>query len=306
MTKPEARPALNDFVAGYPGPADIQFQGGSITVVAALVYEDGIRLEWRMPSFPDLSWMDDVTLDAERELPTEDRGFAGLGEASLGIKRLRELWARATLSDGRCRDIELRFERSAPLSLYGGYEGAATCSCQPPTDSSALTLHFGGADIAISLRSGRRPENAKPSLFRAGYAGPKKPLDFHDGAIKLISTLVYEDRIVIEWLVDPPPDLSWLFHDQVSEYMRPGPGDENQRLLQARWSMNFKRTMALWMSAHLHDDLRTEYVGSLGNSGAATSGFKGRVCFTPSAPPGARELNLTLYDLSIFIPLVSR
>jgi hypothetical protein len=36
------------------------------------------------------------------------------------------------------------------------------------------------------------------------------------------------------------------------------------------------------------------------------SGFKGKVYFTPSVPPGACELNLTLYDLSIFIPIDSR
>jgi hypothetical protein len=29
------------------------------------------------------------------------------------------------------------------------------------------------------------------------------------------------------------------------------------------------------------------------------------VSFKPSAPPALRELNLTLYDLSIFIPLGS-
>ena len=42
------RPALNGFMAGYPGPVENQFRGGSITVVAVLVYEDGIRIEWRM------------------------------------------------------------------------------------------------------------------------------------------------------------------------------------------------------------------------------------------------------------------
>jgi len=53
------------------------------------------------------------------------------------------------------------------------------------------------------------------------------------------------------------------------------------------------------MGARLTDNLRTQYQGSLGNGG----GFRGEVNFTPSPPPDARELNLVLYDLSVFIPL---
>jgi len=298
------RPALNGFMAGYPGPVENQFRGGSITVVAVLVYEDGIRIEWRMARRPDLSWMDGVTMESKPELPKEVSG-PGFAHALLGSERLRELWGRATLSDGWGREAELSFERSGPLDLHGGSEGTATCRCEPPTDSKALTLRFGGADIVVPLTSHQRRQHGRSSLFQAGYPGPKNPIPFLDGAIKLISTLVYEDRIRIEWLADPVPDLSWLFKDNPSDYLMPQIADEEQRLITARGRMNFKRTFALWMGARLTDNLRTPYVGSLGNSGVSRTGFKGEVHFTPSAPPEARELNLVLYDLSVFIPLAS-
>jgi hypothetical protein len=263
-----------------------------------------------MPSHPDLSWMDDVVMDVERELanaPSEIRRSPEFAQAILGSKRLRELWARARLTDGNGGDFDLKFERLAPAHGLRGSDGAATCSCPPPVEGSELTLHFGGADIAIPLTPvRRRPAQAQESTFRGGYAGPKEPIPFHEGAIKLISTLVYEDRIRMEWLADPPPDLSWLFNDALTEYIRPQLADEEQRLLEARWSQNFKRTFALWMGARLTDNLHTPYLGSVGNSGVASTGFKGEVNFIPSAPPDARELHLTLYDLSIFVSLESR
>ena len=117
--------------------------------------------------------------------------------------------------------------------------------------------------------------------------------------------MAYEDEIKIEWLADPVPDLSWLFEDALSDYIRPQITDEEQRLLDARWSQDFKRTFALWMGARLTDDLATPYRGSLGNSGVSSAGFRGEVHFTPTAPPDALELNLELYDLSVFIPLGS-
>jgi len=305
VTKPKLGPALNDFVAGYPGPAETQFRGGSITVIAALIYADGIRIEWRMPLAPDLAWMDGVALAVEREEPKEVSESPEVIDAFLNAKRLRELWGRASLSDDRGREFGLSFERSGALDPFGGSEGTATCGCQPPADSTELTLHFGGADVVIPLTSDRRPQDRQSALFRTGYPGPK-PIPFHDGAIKLISTLVYQDRIRIEWLVDPVPDLSWLFKDTLSDYLMPQIADEEQRLIAAQASMNFRRTFALWMGARLTDDLRTPYQGSLENSGVSSSGFKGAVYFIPSSPPGARELNLVLYDLSVFIPLGQR
>jgi len=297
MTKFEARPTLNDFVAGYPGPADIQLQGGSITVVAVLVYTDGIRIEWRMPSAPQ------PMKDGQRELPRQNWQSPEFIDALSRVRSMRQGWAGARLSDDHGREFELSFERSGPLDLLGGSEGTATCICQPPTDSTQVTLHLGGADVVIPLASNRRTLERRASIFRAGYSGPRHPIPFHDGAIKIISALLYDDRIRIEWHIDPAPDLSWLFTDTLSDYLMQRIADEEQRLATARWRMNFKRTFALWFGARLTDDVGTSYRGSLEGSGVSSSGFKGAVYFTPSAPPGAGELNLVLYDLSVLIPL---
>jgi hypothetical protein len=305
MTKREARPALNDFVAGYPGPADIQFQDGSITIVAVLVYADGIRIEWQMPSAPHQS-PDELAMDLLKVMPKEGTESQEFIEAFFRAGPMRPLWAQARLSDDHGREFELCLERSGPLDRFGGAEGTATCRCEPPTDSKALTLHLGGADIVIPLTTDRRPQDGRSSLFKAGYPGPKNPIPFHDGAIKIISALLYDDRVRIEWLIDPAPDLSWLFKDTLSDYLMPRIADEEQRLATARWSMNFKRTFVLWFGARLTDDQRTTYRGSLESSGVSASGFKGAVCFTPGAPSEARELNLVLYDLSLFIPLGHR
>ena len=109
--KPKLRPTLIDFLAGYPGPAETLFRGGSITVVAALVYEDGIRLEWRMPSRPDLSWMEDVEVDTPQEPAKEWNSRAAtdaMRDGFRGAERLRELWARARLTDDHGGALDLR------------------------------------------------------------------------------------------------------------------------------------------------------------------------------------------------------
>jgi hypothetical protein len=302
MTMSNAVPSLTDFVAAFPGPAEIQFRGGSITVVAILFYADGIRIEWQMPSAPHHS-PDEVAMDFLKVMPKEGTESQEFIEAFFRAGPMRPLWAQARLSDDHGREFGLSLERSGPLDRFGGAEGTAICRCEPPSDSKALTLHLGGADIVIPLTTDRRPQDGRASLFKAGYPGPKNPIPFHDGAIKLVATLIYEDLIRIEWLVDPVPDLSFLFKDTVADYLLPTMQDENERLAAARWTMNSTRTIALWMGARLADDLHTPYVGSLGPYISGT-GLNGQMSFKPSAPPGARELNLVLHDLSVRIPLV--
>jgi len=65
MSKPNLAPALIDFVDAVRGPSKVDFRGGSIAVVAAHVYGDGIRIEWRMQPPPDLLWMDKVPFDVD-------------------------------------------------------------------------------------------------------------------------------------------------------------------------------------------------------------------------------------------------
>ena len=305
MNRRHPQPDLNHFVAAYPVSVVTQFRGGSISIVGIFIYQDGLRIEWLLPSRPDLSWMDDVTIESSPYVPEEFR-HAEVVDGHLYGKRLRELWSRATLSDGGGREFKMRFWRSEPASGLVGSLGEAICICPPPTGSTELTLHFGGTDVAIPLQASepQRAHTNSPRL-RAGYPGPKLAIPFHGGAIKVISVLVYQDRARMEWLVDPVPDLSWLFHDDLSGYLRPGAAADIDELQQARWSRDFARTYALWMGARLTDNLRTPYQGTLGSSGTSSSGFKGEVNFTPTVPVGARELHLVMHDLSVFIPLGS-
>src|SRR5438067_13370610 len=57
IPEPNRGPQLTEFVAGYAGPPPVDFLGGKIKVVAAIVYGDGIAIEWSVSQLPDLSWM---------------------------------------------------------------------------------------------------------------------------------------------------------------------------------------------------------------------------------------------------------
>ncbi len=85
-------PALIDFLGAYPGSSEGQFRGGSIGVVAALIYGDGIRIQWRMRPPPDLSWVEPATSRAQR-LREELRQSPEFVEAQRDVDRLKALWA---------------------------------------------------------------------------------------------------------------------------------------------------------------------------------------------------------------------
>ena len=155
-----------------------------------------------------------------------------------------------------------------------------------------------GLTLFARPTSDRPAQDGESSLFKAGSPGPKDPIPFHDGAVKVISTYTrirsgssgssIRFRISRGFLKTLLPD-----------YVLPI-RDADARMAAAHWRMNSRRVFALWLGARLTDNLGTPYVGSLG---PYVSGLKGQVSFTPSAPPGARQLKLTLHDLSASIPL---
>jgi hypothetical protein len=59
----------------------------------------------------------------------------------------------------------------------------------------------------------------------------------------------------------------------------------------------------LWYRAVLTDDRGTRYVSSTGSSSSLRGGHKGENAFSPGPPADARELNLTMDELSVFIPM---
>jgi hypothetical protein len=51
------KPQLTEFLDGHPGPPAIEYRGGKVKVIAAVIYTDGIAIEWFVGPVPDLSWM---------------------------------------------------------------------------------------------------------------------------------------------------------------------------------------------------------------------------------------------------------
>ncbi|HEX2682113.1 MAG TPA: hypothetical protein VHQ03_12575 [Candidatus Dormibacteraeota bacterium] len=305
MTRPKPAPWLIDFVTAYPGPTDVEFSGGSITVVATNIYRDGARLEWRIKPGADFSRS---TVDVDRRnLPRELSNAPEIVKAHLNLRRLGNLWRDSTLIDSTGHEFELSLQRA--ILLEDGWTGTATCVCPPPIESTTLVLRMGGSDALIPCSADdadAQRRNGKTLEFRAGYPGPKERIAFHGGAVKLISALVYADRVTLEWLLDPLPDLSWLRRDDPTSRMiwgAPDPDDRPSSSIQTASD----DAIGLWLAAQLIDDVGTAYLGSLGNAGTFYGGgLKGEVHFSPGPPANARELNLVLYDLSAFIPIGSR
>jgi hypothetical protein len=278
-------------VSGYRVGVEQRFRGGEIGITAVLSYADGVKVHWRMNRKPDLSWLaDKAGSDGEiRQVNT-----------ATAFDEMWELWSRSSIKDGSGRESGVAPERTWPSE--GGLEGFLSAPIPAPIESRQLILQIGGTDLVIPLVS--IDTEPGPSSFIAGYPGPRAPAPFHGGAVKLISVLLYENAVTIEWLLDPLPDLSWLYPaadtaQEAADAVLPNPSAATE-IRMARSA----RAAALWLHARLADRLGTPYVGSLGYSGTFRGGgYKGETHFLPRVPPDVDELNLVLYDLSYFVPL---
>ncbi len=294
-------PELIDFLAGYPGPAEAPFRGGSIKVISALIYRDGMRIQWRMSQEPDLSWIELDAPKASARLPKGPQR-PGFIEAHAKGERMKSLWEHSTLVDDRGGKFKLSLQRQS--FGRGLWEGDAWCARPAsPLDARKLTLRIGDAEVVIPCNKDPRGRTHLPHEFLVGYSGPKRPESFHGGAIKVISVLVYVDSLTIEWLMRPVPDLSWLptikdSFDRTLSKLRDR--DESDLLGMVPATPD---PFLVWSRARLADDRGTNYLGELSGGGSFPGGYKGEIKFSPSVPATARELHLTLYDLAVFIPL---
>jgi hypothetical protein len=151
-----------------------------------------------------------------------------------------------------------------------------------------------------------RGTRGEPELteFLAGYAGPPAT-EYRGGAVKVIAALIYGDGVLIEWLVRPVPDLSWIPDQQPSaeppktlvEQFRDQPHMVD-RLIRT------KRLSTFWNSATLSDDLGTQYLSGWGDSESIDgTAYIGHMAFGPAPRVQARELTLRVHDLTITIAL---
>jgi hypothetical protein len=143
----------------------------------------------------------------------------------------------------------------------------------------------------------------KLSDFVAGHGGPAA-IEYRGGAVKVIAAIVYGDGVVIEWMVGPLPDLSWMPNEEPSperqtylDKFKDQP-EMVERLRRSRKFSNF------WQGATLADDLGTAYQDAWGDSTSRDeSDHRGRNAFTPAPPEDAVELTFRVHDLAFAIAL---
>jgi len=307
MPSPRVRrpPEMVDFVAGYPGPAEVPYHGGSVEVVAALVYRDGVRIDWRMRSMPDLAWL---PIDAEEATPPTPADSADAQDLVLrrgDLRRVSTFWEQSALSDDRGNAFELSDYRNG-MSIKGGWQGEiAFLGSVTPQDARALTLRVGDLVIGVPLDSNAESGVGGEPRFLAGYPGPS-PLPFHGGSVKVVAALLYTNEVVVEWLVRPIPDLSWIPFDEewLARTLDRFRGKRRDRL--ASTIRESCRISELWNRARLTDDRGTTYAPTTGGSGALPGGHRGENAFSPTPPADALELNLTLEELSVSFRLAPR
>jgi hypothetical protein len=287
-------PELVDFVAGYPGPPETQYHGGSVDVVAALIYKDGVRIDWRMRSMPDISWL---------PIDEEEKEIPDLRAGQRALRRVTAFWEQGVLFDDRGNEFQ-RAEYRNGMSIKGGWQGELAFFCSvPPIDGGALTLRIGDLAMVVPFDSGAERGVRSEPRFLAGYPGPPSAFPFHGGGIKVIAALLYTDKVVFEWLVRPMPDLSWIPSDeeQITRKIDRQGGKHREKL--ASMHRESKRLDDLWRTAVVADDRGTQYGSSTGGGFTIPGGHKGENAFSPGPPANAHELNLTMDELSVVIPL---
>ncbi len=147
------KPQLTEFLAGYGGPPAVEYRGGSVKVIAAIVYRDGVVIEWLVGPVPDLSSISDIEQPSDEQsssfFPQLQDQPARL-ESMRRFKRLSTFWDSATLTD----DLGSHYQwaRGDAGSAEGiGYKGHEAFSPSPPVEARELTVHVHDLAITIAL-----------------------------------------------------------------------------------------------------------------------------------------------------------
>jgi len=147
------KPQLTEFLAGYGGPPAIEYRGGSVKVIAAIVYRDGVVIEWLVGPVPDLSLTSDIDQFSDEQLSSS---FPQLSdqparlESIRRFKRLSAFWESATLTD----DLGSHYlwaSGDAGSAEGLGYKGHEAFSPSPPLGARELTVHVHDLAITIAL-----------------------------------------------------------------------------------------------------------------------------------------------------------
>ena len=291
-------PEFTDFIAAARGPGDLEFHGAQFSVESVILYGDGVRLAWRMKPMPDLSWLPSDEAEA-RGLATDEHGgrpgFVAIGVTS---QQLTALWGMSALRDAGGAQFQLhqrRWTASAESGLIGELYGVGNT---PPSRTRSLVLNIADAVYPISLlNTPRRSEGVEG--FRGGDPGPEAALAFHDGEVKIISVLSYSDRVIIEWLLRPVPDVSWV---PLTDEQR---GRAEDKSSHGPFLEVYFRVSNLWRAARMTDKRGTYYLATHAETHKLVDGYRGEVVFRPGLASEAGELHLTLDSLSVFMPVTA-
>jgi hypothetical protein len=293
---------LIDFLDGYSGPAEVPYHGGDISIVAVLLYRDGIRVDWRVGTMPDLSWISSEEEALGGSVPSAHIDRPRDIEVILQSRRLSDLWGQSTLVDDRGNQHQ-QPGRGSMWHNGSSWEGKSSFLLSaPPLDMRSLIIRLPDQDITIPLDVDvRRRDSETSSEFRAGYPGPSARFDFHGGSLKVISTLLYQKRVVVELLSRPLPDLPWVEVDEakLSETI-------NKLVDGERYRASFRahrRLYKLMTEAGLTDDQHTAYLNEYAEGSSVPEGYQGEIAFSPGPPSHTSGLNLSLGEVRLSIAL---
>ncbi len=299
MTKarPPVGPEFTDFIAAARGPAELDFHGARFSVEAVILYGDGVRLDWLMKPMPDLSWLPSDG-DKARRLATDEHG-ARPEFVAIGImgQQLEALWSMSTLRDSAGVEFQLHQKRWTAMEsrLVGELYGLGP---QPPSHTGTMILSLSGVEYPIPISDTRRMAEGVDG-FRGGDPGPKASVAFHDGAIKIISVLSYSDRVILQWLLHPVPDVSWV---PLTEEQATGIADKPEH---AAFLARHLKIENLWRTARMTDKRGTYYLATHAEAHTLKDGYRGEVTFRPGLATGAGELHLTMDVLSVFLQVTA-
>jgi hypothetical protein len=295
---PPASLEFTDFIAAARGPGDVQFHGSRFCVESVILYSDGIRLAWRMKPMPDLSWLPSDEGEVRRLASDEHGEHPGLVTVGTVDQQLTALWVMSALRDAAGTQFQLH-QRRWTASQESGLEGELyALGAAPPIRSGSLVLNI--ADVAYPIPLLNTPRWSEGlEGFLGGDPGPEAARAFHDGAVKIISVLAYSDRVIIEWLFRPEPDVSWvpLTDEQVARI--------EDKSTSGRFLARYYRINNLWRAARMTDKLGTYYLPIHTHSHKLVEGHRGETVFRPGLVAGAGELHLTMDALSVFMPVTA-
>jgi len=149
--EPDRAPQLTEFVAGYAGPPAVDYRGGKVKVIAAVVYADGVVIEWFVGPVPDLTLMPQDPTEGSESFFPQFRDQPENLERMRRFRRLSDFWDSATLTDDQ-GTVYRGNGGDAGGAQDVGYKGRQVFSPRPPAGARVLTIRVSELVVELTLR----------------------------------------------------------------------------------------------------------------------------------------------------------